>query len=240
MSVRRLITTTAGMGLLGVLLGRLTPPLSAMTAAVAHSQATADVLGADVLVLSAAGLLAWAVWAWGGAGLALTALSGVPGAVGNAARLLLHLVVPSGARRGAAVLLGLGLAVAGPVVGTAPVLGPAVAAAAVPGHGSEVSPAAVPDWPVAVPAAGPVPDWPASTAAGSGLATTSDGSHVVLRGDCLWVIATAWLGEHTGGNPTDGEVATAVHAWWTANGDVIGADPDLLLPGQVLVPPDPP
>jgi hypothetical protein len=34
-------------------------------------------------------------------------------------------------------------------------------------------------------------------------------------------------------------VAAATHAWWQANVDVIGPDPDRLLPGQVLVPPDP-
>jgi hypothetical protein len=28
-----------------------------------------------------------------------------------------------------------------------------------------------------------------------------------------------------------------VHAWWVANAGVIGPDPDLLLPGQVLRPP---
>jgi hypothetical protein len=28
-----------------------------------------------------------------------------------------------------------------------------------------------------------------------------------------------------------------VDAWWSANADVIGPDPDLLLPGQVLQPP---
>jgi nucleoid-associated protein YgaU len=32
-------------------------------------------------------------------------------------------------------------------------------------------------------------------------------------------------------------VAAAVDAWWHANAAVIGPDPDLLLPGQVLRPP---
>jgi hypothetical protein len=221
MSVRRLALTTAAMALTGVLLGRLTPRFSAMANALAHAQSTADTRGADVLVLSAAGLLAWAVWAWGTAGLGLTALSVLPGAAGGAARLLLHLVLPAGARHGAAVLLGLGLGIAGPVLGTTAVLFPAAASAAVP---------AVPDWPVAV----PVPDWPTGAAADSPVAPI--GAHVVLRGDCLWDIATARMQQ--GGKSTDGQVATAVHAWWTANQGVIGPDPDLLLPGQVLVPPD--
>lgn len=240
MSVRRLALTAATMGLIGVLLGRLTPPLAAMAGALSHAQQTADAHGADVLVTSAAGLLAWAVWAWGTGGLALTALSALPGAVGGAARLLLHLVLPAGARRGAAVLLGLGLAVAGPVVGTTVLLSPAVASAAGPGQSPLAVPGSVPDWPVAVPVAGPVPDWPAHTDAGSPLAPAPPGAHVVLRGDCLWDVAAAWLRESTDAQPTGREVATAVHAWWTANRAVIGGDPDLLLPGQVLVPPETP
>jgi nucleoid-associated protein YgaU len=52
----------------------------------------------------------------------------------------------------------------------------------------------------------------------------------VARGDCLWRIAGAALP----GTPSDARVAGAVQAWWAANRAVIGADPDLLLPGQVL------
>jgi hypothetical protein len=72
-----------------------------------------------------------------------------------------------------------------------------------------------------------VPDWPAAV----------DDAHVVLRGECLWDIAAADLVRRSGAPPTDGEVAAAVDAWWHANADVIGPDPDLLLPGQVLRPP---
>ena len=72
-----------------------------------------------------------------------------------------------------------------------------------------------------------LPDWP----------MPAPGSHVVLRGECLWDIATAHLRHGTGGAPTADEVAAAVHAWWQANAAVIGPDPDVLLPGQVLRPP---
>jgi hypothetical protein len=53
--------------------------------------------------------------------------------------------------------------------------------------------------------------------------------HVVKQGDSLWGIAATALGE------TD--VASIARYWpriHRANRDVIGADPDLLLPGQVL------
>ena len=39
------------------------------------------------------------------------------------------------------------------------------------------------------------------------------------------------------GPPPTAETARATSAWWAANAAVIGADPDVLLPGQVLRPP---
>src|SRR5689334_23344472 len=112
MSIRRLIATAAAMAGIAVLLGALTPGFAVMTAAVAGAQRTVDTQGADVLVASAAGLLAWTVWLWGALGLALTAASTVPGAAGGAARVVLHVALPAGARRSAAVLLGVGLGLA--------------------------------------------------------------------------------------------------------------------------------
>jgi nucleoid-associated protein YgaU len=84
---------------------------------------------------------------------------------------------------------------------------------------------AVPDWPTEEAA---VPDWPVESPAPS---------HVVVRGDCLWDIADARLAAAEPA-PTDGAIAAAVQTWWSANSEVIGPDPDLILPGQVLRPPD--
>jgi nucleoid-associated protein YgaU len=229
MSLRRLVLTAGSMGMVAVGLAELTPPVGQMTGALTAAQRTADTVGADSLVIAATGLLAWAVWAWGALGLALTAASALPGLVGSTARLATHAVLPSAARRSAALLLGLGLGVAAPVATAATVLGtPAVAAAPASG---------VPDWPTAAvptpPPVEPVPDWP-------GADRLEEDAYVVLRGDCLWRIAETWLRGRSDGSPTDGEVARAVDAWWTANVDVIGPDPDRLLPGQVLRPPGPP
>jgi len=227
MSVRRLVLTGAAMGLIAALLAAVTPPLREMADALAAAQRTADTAGPDALVVAAAGLLAWLVWAWGCLGLVLTAASTVPGLLGGVARVASQVVLPAGARRSAAVLLGLGLGVAGPLAGIAPL--PVSAATATLGG--------VPDWPAEPTAPSPaaseragVPDWPDAPA-------PADGSHVVLRGDCLWHIAEARLLERPGPPPADAEVARAVQAWWAANADVIGPDPDLLLPGQVLRPP---
>jgi hypothetical protein len=235
MSIRRLLVTAAAMAALAVVLAALTPSLPAMTKTVSTAQRTVDALGPDVLITSAAGLLAWAVWAWGALGLALTVASALPGIAGGAARLALQVTLPAGARRTAAVLLGLGLGVAAPLAGTALLaLAPAASAAASAVEG-------VPDWPLpSAPAnAAPVPDWPTGTASPA-TASPAAGERVVLRGDCLWHIAADSLLGQLGRLPSDGEVATAVHAWWSANADVIGPDPDLLLPGQVLRPPGPP
>jgi len=231
MSIRRLVVTVAAMGAVAVVLGALTPSFPAMTAAVTGAQRTVDTQGADVLISSTAGLLAWAVWAWGVLGLALTVAAAVPGAVGGAARVVLHVVLPAGARRSAAVLLGLGLGLTAPVAGVAvPALTPAASAAAIQD---------VPDWPTAEHRATPVPDWP-SAAPSADASAPAPGDRVVVRGDCLWHIAADSLLAQLGRLPSDREVATAVDAWWHANADVIGPDPDLLLPGQVLRAPGPP
>jgi resuscitation-promoting factor RpfA len=74
-------------------------------------------------------------------------------------------------------------------------------------------------------------------AAGSRRATrTTNDPVVVHRGDTLWGIAA----RHLGRGADDAEVAAEWPRWWRANRDVIGPDPDLLLPGTRLTPPPPP
>ena len=100
--------------------------------------------------------------------------------------------------------------------------------------GDRAGRAPMPDWP---PAAAPpaVPDWPAARRPQSPRRARRRPRRLPLahrrRRDLPARV----------GRPTDGrEVAGAVHAWWSANAAVIGPDPDLLLPGQVLTPPAPP
>ena len=222
MSVRRLLTTTAAMAAVAWALALLTPSLADMTGDVLDAQRTADSAGPEALVLAGAGLAAWGAWAWGALGLLLTAVSALPGAFGQAAATLTGVVLPRSARRGAALALGIGLGITGPVAGTTLVVVTAPAAAA------ETTSTPVPDWPGALPGTGALPDWPASPAAGE---------HVVVRGDCLWEIAAAHLSDQLGRTASAAETARATSAWWSANAAVIGPDPDVLLPGQVLRPP---
>jgi nucleoid-associated protein YgaU len=216
-SLRRLTVTTAAMTALAWVLGALSPRPAEIVRALTAAQATVDTTGADSVVLAGCAALAWLVWAWGALGLGLTAATAAPGLLGAAARRGLRALLPASARRAAAVALGVGLG-----------LGAPWAAAAMPGSDPAPSARPAPDWPTAEERVGPVPDWPGRPAGGE---------HVVVRGDCLWRIAEGRLADVTGRPPTDREVLDAVHAWWSANTEVIGPDPDLLLPGQVLRPP---
>ena len=56
---------------------------------------------------------------------------------------------------------------------------------------------------------------------------------VVRAGDTLWRVAAAHLPE----TATDAAVAQAWPGWFAANRDVIGENPDHLVPGQRLWPP---
>lgn len=212
MSLRRLVVTTAVMAGVAVLLVGLASPPAAVVAELAAPQQLVAAHGPEALLVAVTAALAWVVWVWGALGLLLAAAGALPGAVGALARLAQRVLIPATGRRAAALVLGIGVGLAGPG-GVAFAAGdpPADTAA---GH--------VPDWPEA-----PVPDWPAAPA----------GPHVVIHGDCLWRISGAWLGEQTGRPATNAEIAAGVSAWWRGNAAVIGPDPDRLLPGQVLRPP---
>ncbi len=79
---------------------------------------------------------------------------------------------------------------------------------------------------------------PTATPAQPGSGPTSAdsaGAVVVLAGDTLWSIAH----HHLNSDATDQEIDTAWRAWYSANTQVIGDNPDLIQPGQLLLPPDP-
>ena len=233
MSLRRWIGTTAAMCAVGWALRSLGSGLPELQAAAADPQGLVDSAGADALVLAAVPVLAWLCWAWGALGLLLTAASTLPGWYGRIAGLLLVGLLPAGARRAAILALGLTLSTAAPAVlqPAAPFLAVATAATTE-NFGGSHQPVLV-DWPGAEegrdsrpPAV--APDWPQATR----------DERAVLRGDCLWDIAADWLRRQQPGTPvTDVAVQGAVQAWWQANAEVIGPDPDLLLPGQLLRPP---
>ncbi len=73
-------------------------------------------------------------------------------------------------------------------------------------------------------------------AAGATTGGDGDGAIVVLRGDSLWTIAA----RHLGPTATPEQISAEWHRWWDANADVIGHDPNVILPGQRLTPPSGP
>ncbi len=56
---------------------------------------------------------------------------------------------------------------------------------------------------------------------------------VVRRGDTLWSI----VARHLGPSASPADIDTEWPRWWAANRDVIGPDPDVIFPGQRLLPP---
>ena len=63
----------------------------------------------------------------------------------------------------------------------------------------------------------------------------SSATVTVVRGDSLWVIAA----RHLGPQATRRQVAREWPRWYAANRAVIGANPNLILVGQVLTVPSP-
>jgi LysM domain len=58
-------------------------------------------------------------------------------------------------------------------------------------------------------------------------------AHPVARGESLWEISEERL-RASGAMPTDAEVDHAWRALWQANDDLVGDDPDVIVPGQRL------
>ena len=180
---------------------------------------------------------------WLGLGLTLSALSALPGALGRLCRQLAARVAPAAMRKVVAFVLGTTLTAA-LIPGTAvagdghETLRPALVAAAQHGVGAVSGLAvAAPDSsfrfvsdppPVTdVRQAAPSPEWSLQTP------ETPPTTVVVLRGDTLWSIAAHHLRPAARAVDIDAEW----HRWHAANREVIGDDPDLILPGQLLRPP---
>ena len=168
-------------------------------------------LDAVVGLVAAAAALAVLTWLTAALATALVSTALRADAPLSARRALVDRVTPRALRRLAALLLGLGLVAA-----------PLASSAAAAGAGGA--------RPAARCATGPVPapslDRPAASAG-----TTRPVR--VHRGDTLWGIA----GRHLGPGAGLAQIAQEWPRWHRANRSVIGADPDHLVPGQLLRPP---
>jgi len=174
-------------------------------------------------LLAALALIVWALALWLTLGVAVVGATRLPGLAGRAAGAVAQRVVPSAVRRAAEVAVGAGLALA--TVGVLP-------AAAETGPGGSSGAVSL-DWPTgtgAVPASAPSTAAPIDPQATG--ATTA--AVVVAPGDTLWALAEQTLQSEGDPAPTVSAVAAAWPAWWSANREAIGADPDLLRPGTPL------
>jgi len=174
-------------------------------------QQTLRYAGADQVVLTMAGVLLWALCGWLIAAAGCCALAANPGRGGRAAAKLARVMSPRLLRRACGVAVGVGLlpSVVPSLAGTAP------AYAAVTQVVSDA----------AVPVAAADVDWPEQPDAPAAPATVT-----VRPGDCLWSLARA----HLDADASTAQISAEVDRWWEANAETIGADPDLLIPGQIL------
>lgn len=210
-------------------------------------------------ILLVAGMGGTVLAVWLGLGMALSALSALPGAFGQLSSRLAGRVAPVVMRKVVAFILGTTLTAA-LIPGTAVAsIGYAsrgesvVTSALQTRHAASGRAAAAPDASFRLvsedPAVlngndvAPPPSWsakpPPPTSVGrpalrKALAeSTSEADVVVLRGDTLWSIAA----RHLGPAATAADIEIEWHRWLATNHTVIGDDADLILPGQLLRPP---
>jgi nucleoid-associated protein YgaU len=206
-------------------------------------------------LLDAAALTGWALAAWLFVATALVVASQGPSVLGRLAAGVARMVTPRAARRLLEAALGVALAVgpagaalAGPAVVPAgasvqlaldPVPAPIVAAAApvFPDLDRPSGVASTPAVPTASAAPSSLPPTSAPTSAPASLSTLSTlptpstaSRHTVVPGDTLWDLAAA--ASPPGASPA---VITALwQQWYASNRATIGANPSLLLPGELL------
>lgn len=219
----------------------------------------------DALVVLVAAVGALAVLSWLAFGLALTVLAmafghrqGLPrrgrgmapqlGSTGWLGRVA-EAITPAVLRRTAAAVLG--IAAAGGTASlpayalTAPPAGPAAAVVvttvstapvSLERPGPDVADVAgwTPDRPAAVPAPRPGDDGLGLVTAAPGTGRAVEEGVTVRAGDSLWSLTARYLGP----DACAAEIARTWPRWWDHNREVVGPDPHLLLPGQVLLPPD--
>lgn len=211
----------------------------------------------DALITLVGAVLAWVVFGYLALGAVLALLASLPGAAGAAFDAISERVTPRAYRRVAQLVLGLTV-VAGPAIGTAAQAAPNDVTTSVTAVAGRVnldrpgeSPANAasrvdldrPGNPSNTGGSRVDLDRPGTTAGGARANVSdllvrpardrADHSYTVVRGDCLWDIAKA----HLPAGATDAQIDSEWHRWYAANRSIVGANPDLIYPGQVFTPP---
>ncbi|MGY3567547.1 LysM peptidoglycan-binding domain-containing protein [Sinomonas sp. RB5] len=191
----------------------------------------------DVLLGLVATLVGLAVVAWWLLSMGFAIASALLAAAGaSTASRRVGSFAPAFMRRLAMAMLGLGLvAVPAAHADSLPdpawrpaASGPAAAVQGTPASAPVAPPAPEAGW---VPAAPPTDPGPLVQ---QPLRPPAHTSQVEVRpGDSLWTI----VARHLGAGATDLDIAQAWPSWYEANAGIIGGNPDLIRPGQILVPP---
>lgn len=227
--------------------GRLGTGLSAPHAWIAR-------VGVDAVAAELAAAALWVAAAWLALGLLALAATTLPGELGRCAQQLARLVLPATLYRLAAGATGIGIVLAPAAAGAAPAFPsePPVARAAMSKSSPKTSaptwptdPVPAPTWPTYPAPTYPAPTNPVPTSPApaepapaqhppAGRAGSATGESVLVhRGDSLWSIAAGQLP----GSASDARIARVWPRWFAANRAVIGTDPALVRPGQILHPP---
>lgn len=242
---------TRGLATAGTLVALLVagPGPAASWHALTRPSPTADptapvVAAATLLGELLAGLLVVAI--------ALVLAARVPGPAGRSAARLARRVLPRVLRRVLEVALGAGVTAAivsgAPAFAAAPSAPPPAVSADLdwPGTGptepTRPAPTARPPAPGVPPTGPPTASTPAGLPGAAALPSPAQPAagraHVVVRpGDTLWGLAERELRKAAGAAPSAARIAVSWPAWWAANRQLVGADPDLIQPGTALHPP---
>lgn len=230
-------------------------PIETWRAMVSAVDASTPSAGSDQLLGSSAALAAWIGVAWLGIAVVLEVASVLPGAAGRGCAAVAAKTSPMLVRRIVQVVIGISV-LAGPITaGSAFAAGPSTTtstsaqvdrpdsltpALAKPSPASPmVDRPATPFVASPPPAAKRTPTGAVALVTGAAHRDAVDPSHrstdgyVVRRGDTLWDIAA----RHLGPNASAVDISRAWPAWYDANRAVIGTDPSMIRPGEVLVPP---
>jgi resuscitation-promoting factor RpfA len=234
-------------------------PFETWRALMSAADTSSPKAGFDQLLGSSAACAAWIGLGWLGIAAVLEVASTLPGASGRGCAAIAARTSPMLVRRIVQAVIGVSL-LAGPLsAGSAFATGPSTTTSTSMQVDRPIS-AAAPMQATArsAPDASPVPpslDRPATAFVASspppaqrtptgavalvtGIAHRDGGDpstdgYVVHRGDTLWDIAA----RHLGPNATAVDISRAWPAWYDANRAVIGTDPSVIRPGELLMPP---
>ncbi|MEP6598831.1 MAG: LysM domain-containing protein [Actinomycetota bacterium] len=195
--------------------------------------------GADAAATELASAALWLVALWLAIGLLAILASVLPGTVGRVAHHTADSLLPAVLIRVVASAAGVGVLVGSAAPGAAGAQPPAR-----PSAGTVAFPS--PSWPTDTAATSRIEvGWPGAPALPAGTpsvppassppSAAHDADVTVAKGDSLWLIAARRLGP----DAAIAAVAAAWPRWYATNRSVIGADPGLIVPGQLLHPPAP-